>query len=81
MRHAYRVALLPLGGGRELSISIDQPKAIQQGAGLHRLTFPVKLDSRNTIVGGVAVSLSGHAWLSMIRGSGGCTGYPYRYRG
>jgi hypothetical protein len=59
------VALLPLGGGRELSIFIDQPNAIQQGAGLHRLTFPVKLDSRNTIVGGVAVSLSGHAWLSM----------------
>jgi hypothetical protein len=65
MRHACRVALLPFGGGRELSISIDRPNAIQQGAGLHRLTFPVKLDTRNTIVGGVPVSLGGHAWLSM----------------
>ncbi len=65
MLHAYPVAQLHFGGGRELSISIAQPTAIQQGAGLHRLTFPVKLDARNTIVGGVPVSLSGHAWLSM----------------
>jgi hypothetical protein len=36
-----------------------------RGAGLHRLTFPVELDGRNTIGGGVPITLSGHAWLSM----------------
>jgi hypothetical protein len=35
-----------------------------RGAGLHRLTFPVTLDARNTMVGGVPVALSGWAWLS-----------------
>jgi hypothetical protein len=65
MRHAGRVALITFGGGRQLAISIDQPQALQQGAGLHRLIFPVKLDGRNTLSGGVSVTLSGHVWLTM----------------
>jgi hypothetical protein len=36
-----------------------------RGAGLHRLTFPISLDARNTMSGGVPVALSGWAWLSM----------------
>jgi hypothetical protein len=60
------MALIPFGGNRQLSINIREPNAIQQGAGLHRLTFPVELDSRNTITGGVPVTLSGSAWLSVI---------------
>jgi hypothetical protein len=53
-----------LGGGRELSVSIETPSAIHRGAGLHRLTCPVKLDARNTMSGGVPVLLNGYAWLS-----------------
>jgi hypothetical protein len=60
------MALIPFGGNRQLSINIREPNAIQQGAVLHRLTFPVELDSRNTITGGVPVTLSGSAWLSVI---------------
>ena len=57
--------VLPFGGGRQLAISISQPNAIMRGAGLHRLTCPIALDARNTIVGSVSVGLSGWAWLSM----------------
>ena len=60
------MALIPFGGNRQLSINIREPNAIQQGAGLHRLAFPVELDSRNTITGGVPVTLSGAAWLSVV---------------
>jgi hypothetical protein len=57
--------VLPFGGGRQLAVSVNQPNAIMRGAGLHRLTCPIALDARNTIVGGVPVGLSGWAWLSM----------------
>lgn len=57
--------VLPFGGSRQLSISISEPNAIMRGAGLHRLTCPVALDARNTIAGGVPLTLSGWAWLSM----------------
>jgi hypothetical protein len=60
------MTLIPFGGNRQLSINIREPNAIQQGAGLHRLTFPVELDSRNTVTGGVPVTLSGSAWLSVV---------------
>jgi hypothetical protein len=59
------VALITFGGGRQLSINIREPSALMRGAGLHRLTFPVELDARNTIGGGVPVTLSGYAWLTM----------------
>lgn len=36
-----------------------------RGAALHRLTFPIALDTRNTMVGGVPIALNGWAWLSM----------------
>jgi hypothetical protein len=65
MRDAYRMALLTFGGGRQLAINIGGPTAIQQGAGLHRLTLPVKLLPRNGLDGGVPVTLSGSAWLTM----------------
>jgi hypothetical protein len=65
MRHADPVALITFGGDRQLSINIREPNALMRGAGLHRLTFPVELDARNTIDGGVPITLSGHAWLSM----------------
>lgn len=64
VRRLICVALLAFGNGRQLSISIDGPQGIQPGLGLHRLIFPVKLDARNTIVGGVSVVLSGCAWLT-----------------
>jgi hypothetical protein len=59
------VALITFGGGRQLSINIHDPSALMRGAGLHRLTFPVELDARNTMGGGVPVTLSGYAWLTM----------------
>ena len=56
---------LPFGGNRQLSISVGQPSGIYRGAGIHRLTCPIALDARNTMPGGVLVTLSGWAWLSM----------------
>jgi hypothetical protein len=38
-----------------------------RGAGLHRLTFPVTLDARNTMVGGVPVALSGWGMVERER--------------
>ena len=67
LRHAVLVQVLPFGGGRQLSISIDEPNAIMGGAGMHRLTCRVALDARNTIAGGVPVALSGWAWLGHDR--------------
>jgi len=55
------------GAGRELSITIDPPSGLHHGAGLHRLTFPVGVDCRNTMSGGVPVELRGEIWL----GTGG----------
>jgi hypothetical protein len=57
--------VLPFGGGRQLSISVQEPNAIMRGAGLHRLTCPMTLDARNTIGGGVPIAVSGWAWLTM----------------
>ena len=57
------VALITFGGGRQLTINIREPNALMLGAGLHRLTFPVELDARNTFGGGVPITLSGYAWL------------------
>jgi hypothetical protein len=59
------VALITFGGDRQLSVKIREPNALMRGAGLHRLTFPVELDARNTISGGVPIALSGYAWLTM----------------
>ncbi len=59
------VALITFGGGRQLAITIREPNALMRGAGIHRLTFPVELDARNTIGGGVPVTLNGCAWLGM----------------
>jgi hypothetical protein len=59
------VQVLTFGGGRQLSVAVGEPTALLRGAGLHRLTFPVTLDGRNTMLGGVPVALSGWAWLCM----------------
>lgn len=59
------MALLDFGGGRQLSVTFDQPQALQRGLGLHRLIFPAKLDGRNKLSGGVLVTLSGDVRLSM----------------
>ena len=37
-----------------------------RGAGLHRLTCPMTLDARNTIAGGVPITVSGWAWLTIM---------------
>jgi hypothetical protein len=65
IRHAHPVALITFGGDRQLSVKIREPNALMRGAGLHRLTFPIELDGRNTISGGIPIVLSGYAWLSM----------------
>lgn len=59
------MALITYGGDRQLSVKIREPNALMRGAGLHRLTFPVELDGRNTISGGIPIAVSGYAWLSM----------------
>lgn len=53
------------GGKRELALTISEPNGIMRGAGLHRLTCRIQMDARNTIPGGVSVTLSGWAWLSL----------------
>jgi hypothetical protein len=65
VRHAGLMQVFPLGGGREISISIGEPTGLYRGAGVHRLTCPIDLDARNTIGGGVPVTLTGWAWLTM----------------
>lgn len=57
------MAQIRFGDGRELSIKIEQPNGLMKGAGLHRLQFPVEIDSRKTIGTGVPFALSGQAWL------------------
>jgi hypothetical protein len=55
------------GGDRQMSIHIDSPLSLLKGAGLHRLLFVARLDTRNTMTAGVPIDLRGEAWL----GSGG----------
>ena len=59
---------ITFGGGRELSVKIGMPNGLHKGAGLHRLTFPAEFDARNTIGGGVPLTLNVHAWLGASRG-------------
>jgi hypothetical protein len=61
------MSFITFGGGRQLIITISGPTGLQAGAGVQRLTFPAALDARNMIGGGVAVSLSGQAWLGPSR--------------
>lgn len=51
------------GSSRQLSIDIEAPAALHRGVGIHRLTFPIQVDTRNTIETGVPVELRGQAWL------------------
>jgi len=62
------MSLTTFGGDRQLSIKIGMPNGLQKGAGLHRLTFPAEFDARNTIGGGVPLTLNVHAWLGASRG-------------
>lgn len=61
-----RMSLMQFGSGRKLLIDIDQPSAIQRGAGISRLLFQVQLDPCNAlmlaaIVGVTAVLACGSA--------------------
>lgn len=67
MRDAGYMSMITFGGGRQLYIDVAQPNMIHLGAGVNQLRFPVTLDARNTIGGGVSVSLTGHAWLGPAR--------------
>jgi len=68
VRHPVGMARVTFGGNRELSVKIGSPNGLQKGVGLHRLTFPTEFDARNTITGGVPVTLNVHAWLGASRG-------------
>jgi hypothetical protein len=57
------MSFITFGGGRQLYIDISAPTMIGCGAGVHQLWFPLQLDARRTISGGVSVSLTGHAWI------------------
>ncbi len=59
--------LLRFGSGRELLVKIGAPDALLRGAGLHRLSFPVELDTRKTMGAGIPFTLSGQAWLGSYR--------------
>jgi hypothetical protein len=61
------MSFITFGGGRQFNIDISAPTMIGQGAGVHQLWFPVQLDARNTIGGGVSVSLTGQAWIGPAR--------------
>ncbi len=67
MRDAGWISFITFGGGRQLNIDVAQPTMLHLGAGINQLWFPVTLDARNTIGGGVSVSLTGHAWLGPTR--------------
>ena len=45
-------------GDPELLVEFQLPDSIQRGAGLHRLRFPVKLDSRKTLPAGVPLYIT-----------------------
>lgn len=68
LRNAVGMSRISYGGSRELSLKIGTPNGLQKGVGLHRLTFPAEFDARNTIGGGVPVTLSVHVWLGAARG-------------
>ena len=55
-------------GNRQLSMKIGPPNGLHRGAGLHRLTLPVELDTRTTLGAGVPITLNGNAWLGVTRG-------------
>ncbi len=61
------MSFITFGGGRQLNIDVGQPTVLHVGAGINQLSFPVTLDARNTIGGGVSLSLTGHAWLGPAR--------------
>lgn len=61
------MSIVWFGDDRQLSIAVEAPNGLHRGAGVHRLTFPARLDGRNTMTGGVSVDVRGDAWL----GSGG----------
>lgn len=61
------MSFVTFGGDRQLYIDISAPTMIGCGAGVHQLWFPVQLDARRTIGGGVSVSLTGHAWIGPSR--------------
>lgn len=63
----YTTVVRP-GKGRELSIAVEAPNWLHRGAGLHRLTLPIRLDTRNTISSGVPLRIQGQAWLGQIGG-------------
>jgi hypothetical protein len=59
--------LLRFGSGRELLVKVGAPDTLNRGAGVHRLAFPVDLDTRNTMGAGVPFTLAGQAWLGSYR--------------
>jgi hypothetical protein len=59
--HSFRSA----GTGSSRS-TFANPTLSSRAPGVHRLAFPIELDSRNTVTGGVPVTLSGSAWLSVV---------------
>ena len=67
LRYSCPMSFITFAGGRAVHIDISGPTMIGQGAGLHQLWFPVQLDARNTIGGGVSVSLTGQAWIGAAR--------------
>jgi len=68
LRDADRMAMFTFGDGRELLLKVAEPTALFKGAGLHRLQFPVEIDSRHTIGAGVAFAIGGNAWLGQAGG-------------
>ncbi len=62
------MAFIMFGNGRELLLKIGEPNALFKGAGIHRLQFPVEIDSRHTIGPAVAFAIGGNAWLGQAGG-------------
>lgn len=62
-RHSGRMKTLPFGGGREIAMSIEGPRGLIAGAGLHRLMFYAHVKA-HAIPAAVPVTLSGEAFLS-----------------
>lgn len=56
---------LHFGAGRDLTINIGEPIAVQQGTGVNRLLLPLQLQGTGKMRNGIPMSVSGSAWLTM----------------
>lgn len=58
---------LDFGGDQTMRIEIDQPDSLVQGVGVHRLRFPLRLETGPAVRQGLPVSITSAVWLGTNR--------------